>query len=119
MVSGWLYNPESNLGLLLKSTSESTMIYKKFISSESTTNPLAYKPKLVVTYKTPNRLGLEDYWDYATHDISNGTNYVNLGTNNNVVQYTDFSLFNYGGFGLDFTRTYNSKDFEKSSFGYG
>ncbi|WP_141903890.1 DNRLRE domain-containing protein [Lysinibacillus sp. Y5S-8] len=119
MVSGWLYNPESNLGLLLKSTSESTMIYKKFISSESTTNPLAYKPKLVVTYKTPNRLGLEDYWDYATHDISNGTNYVNLGTNNNVVQYTDFSLFNYGGFGLDFTRTYNSKDFEKSPFGYG
>ncbi|WP_342544248.1 DNRLRE domain-containing protein [Lysinibacillus sp. FSL W7-1291] len=119
MVSGWLYNPESNLGLLLKSTSESTMIYKKFISSESTTNPLAYKPKLVVTYKTPNRLGLEDYWDYATHDISNGTNYVNLGTNNNVIQYTDFSLFNYGGFGLDFTRTYNSKDFEKSPFGYG
>ncbi|WP_447403059.1 DNRLRE domain-containing protein (plasmid) [Lysinibacillus sp. fkY74-1] len=119
MVSGWLYNPESNLGLLLKSTSESTMIYKKFISSESTTNPLAYKPKLVVTYKTPNRLGLEDYWDYATHDISNGTNYVNLGTNNNVIQYTDFSLFNYGGFGLDFTRTYNSKDFEKSAFGYG
>lgn len=119
MVSGWLYNPESNLGLLLKSTSESTMIYKKFISSESTTNPLAYKPKLVVTYKTPNRLGLEDYWDYATHDISNGSNYVNLGTNNNVVQYTDFSLFNYGGFGLDFTRTYNSKDFEKSPFGYG
>ncbi len=119
MVSGWLYNPESNLGLLLKSTSESTMIYKKFISSESTTNPLAYKPKLVVTYKTPNRLGLEDYWDYSTYDISNGTNYVNLGTNNNVVQYTDFSLFNYGGFGLDFTRTYNSKDFEKSPFGYG
>ncbi len=119
MVSGWLYNPESNLGLLLKSTSESTLIYKKFISSESTTNPLAYKPKLVVTYKTPNRLGLEDYWDYATHDISNGSNYVNLGTNNNVIQYTDFSLFNYGGFGLDFTRTYNSKDFEKSPFGYG
>lgn len=119
MVSGWLYNPESNLGLLLKSTSESTLIYKKFISSESTTNPLAYKPKLVVTYKTPNRLGLEDYWDYATHDISNGFNYVNLGTNNNVIQYTDFSLFNYGGFGLDFTRTYNSKDFEKSPFGYG
>ena len=28
MVSGWLYNPESNLGLLLKSTSENTMIYK-------------------------------------------------------------------------------------------
>ncbi|MEK5149155.1 DNRLRE domain-containing protein [Psychrobacillus sp. FSL K6-4615] len=64
-------------------------------------------------------LGLEDYWDYASHDISNGTNYVNVGTNNNVIQYTDFSLFNYAGFGLDFTRTYNSKDFEKSAFGYG
>ncbi|MBG9754934.1 DNRLRE domain-containing protein [Lysinibacillus sphaericus] len=119
MVSGWLTNPNTNLGLLLKSTTEGTLIYKKFISSENTTNPLAYKPKLVVTYKTPNRLGLEDYWDYATHDISNGVNYVNLGTNNNVVQYTDFSLFNYAGFGLDFTRTYNSKDFEKSPFGYG
>lgn len=64
-------------------------------------------------------LGLEDYWDYASHDISSGTNYVNLGTNNNVIQYNDFSLFNYAGFGLDFTRTYNSKDFEKSAFGYG
>ncbi|MFJ7982224.1 DNRLRE domain-containing protein [Lysinibacillus xylanilyticus] len=119
LVTGWLTNPNTNLGLLLKSTTEGTLIYKKFISSESTTNPLAYKPKLVVTYKTPNRLGLEDYWDYASHDISNGANYVNLGTNNNVVQYTDFSLFNYGDFGLDFTRTYNSKDYEKSSFGYG
>ena len=66
-----------------------------------------------------NNLGLEDYWDYASHDISNGTNYVNIGTNNNVIQYTDFSVFNYAGFGLDFTRTYNSKDFEKSAFGYG
>lgn len=119
MVSDWLYNPGTNLGLLLKSTNEGTMIYKKFISSESTTNPLAYKPKLVVTYKTPNRLGLEDYWDYATHEISNGNNFVNLGTNNNIVQYTDFSLFNYADFGLDFTRTYNSKDFEQSAFGYG
>ncbi len=119
MVGGWLTNPNTNLGLLLKGTTEGTLIYKKFISSENTTNPLAYKPKLVVTYKTPNRLGLEDYWDYASHDISNGVNYVNLGTNNNVVQYTDFSLFNYAGFGLDFTRTYNSKDFEKSPFGYG
>lgn len=64
-------------------------------------------------------LGFEEYWDYASHDISNGTNYVNLGTNNNVIQYTDFSLFNYAGFGLDFIRTYNSKDFEKSAFGYG
>ncbi|WP_031417517.1 DNRLRE domain-containing protein, partial [Lysinibacillus sphaericus] len=99
MVSGWLTNPNTNLGLLLKSTTEGTLIYKKFISSENTTNPLTYKPKLVVTYKTPNRLGLEDYWDYASHDISNGVNYVNLGTNNNVVQYTDFSLFNYAGFG--------------------
>ncbi|MFJ6266378.1 DNRLRE domain-containing protein [Lysinibacillus xylanilyticus] len=119
MVTSWLTNPNTNLGLLLKSTTEGTLIYKKFISSENTTNPLAYKPKLVVTYKTPNRLGMEDYWDYTSHDISNGDNFVNLGTNNNVVQYTDFSLFNYGNFGLDFTRTYNSKDYEKSSFGYG
>ncbi|MEG0416660.1 MAG: DNRLRE domain-containing protein, partial [Erysipelothrix sp.] len=119
LVRDWVVNSNTNLGVLLKSTTESTKIYKKFISSENTTNPLAYKPKLVVTYKTPNRLGLENYWDYATHDLSNGANYVNLGSNNNIIQYTDFSLFNYADFELDFTRTYNSKDFEKSAFGYG
>ncbi|MER2008554.1 MAG: DNRLRE domain-containing protein, partial [Psychrobacillus sp.] len=119
LVRDWVVNSNTNLGVLLKSTTEGTLIYKKFISSESTTNPLAYKPKLVVTFKTPNRLGLEGYWDYASHNLSNGSNYVNLGTNNNIIQYTDFSLFNYADFGLDFTRTYNSKDFEKSDFGYG
>ncbi|MFS0876818.1 RHS repeat-associated core domain-containing protein [Solibacillus isronensis] len=80
---------------------------------------LQYQPKIVVTYKTPSRLGLEDYWDYTSHPLSNGTQFVNLGTLNNILQYQDFSLLNHAGFGLDFIRTYNSKDYEKSAFGYG
>ena len=114
----WLYDPSSNNGLLLKSTNEENINYKKFFSSESLVDT-KYKPKLVVTYKTMASLGLEDYWDYNTHALTDGTNYVNLGTSNNIVQYSDFSLMNYADFGLDFTRTYNSKNFEKSAFGYG
>jgi YD repeat-containing protein len=117
-VQQWVSNPTSNYGFLLKSTSESTKVYKKFASSEQSVIT-EYKPKLVVTYKTPSRLGLESYWDYATHPLVGGANYVNLGTNNNIVQYQDFSILNYADFGLDFVRTYNSKDYEKSAFGYG
>lgn len=117
-VKEWIANPTLNHGMLIRGTAETTKIYKKFISSENTT-AADYQPKMVITYKTPNRLGLESYWDYASHNLTNGLNQVNLGTNNNIIQYTDFSLLNYGGFGLDFTRTYNSKDYERSDFGTG
>ncbi len=117
-VKKWVSTPSSNYGVLLKSTAESTRVYKKFASSAYST-ATQYKPKLVITYKTPSRLGLEDYWDYTSHPLIEGTQYVNLGTLNNVLQYQDFSLLNYANFGLDFIRTYNSKDFEKSAFGYG
>ena len=117
-IEKWVSNASNNKGLVLKSTKEDTKVYKKFASSESTVD-IQYKPKLVVTYKTSGRLGLENYWDYTSHALAEGTQYVNLGTLNNVVQYQDFSLMNYADFGLDFTRTYNSKDYEKSAFGYG
>jgi len=35
------------------------------------------------------------------------------------LQYTDLSILGRADFGLNFTRTYNSKDYEKSAFGYG
>ncbi|AIY05395.1 hypothetical protein Plano_1430 [Planococcus sp. PAMC 21323] len=117
-VQDWVSIPSRNLGFLLKSVDENQPVYKKFYSKESTVGN-QYKPKLVVTYKTSARLGLEEYWDYASHPLVGGTSYVNIGTLNNVIQYTDLSLANYGDLGLGFTRTYNSKDSEKSAFGYG
>lgn len=117
-VQDWVSIPSRNLGFLLKSVDENQPIYKKFYSKESAVGN-QYKPKLVVTYKTSARLGLEGYWDYASHPLVGGTSYVNIGTLNNIIQYTDISLSNYADFGLDFTRTYNNKDYEKSAFGYG
>ncbi|MEB2280169.1 DNRLRE domain-containing protein [Lysinibacillus xylanilyticus] len=118
VVQGWINNPTTNYGFMLKSDNETTQIYKKFASSEqSTLNK--YKPQLVVTYKTFARLGLEDYWDYDSRPLVNGTNSVNLTTHNNILQYTDMSILGRADSGLTFTRTYNSKDYEKSAFGFG
>lgn len=118
VVQGWLTDSSTNHGFLLKSSNESTKIYKKFASSEQEVAD-KYKPQLVITYKTTARLGIEDYWDYDSRPLTDGTNYVNITTLNNILQYTDLSILGYADFGLDFTRTYNSKDYEKSSFGYG
>ncbi|MFF5996536.1 DNRLRE domain-containing protein [Lysinibacillus sp. KU-BSD001] len=117
-IEKWVNTPSSNYGILLKSANESTKVYKKFASSAYSTTT-QYKPKLVITYKTPSRLGLESYWDYTSHPLNDGTQYINLGTLNNILQYNDVSLLNYADFGLDFTRTYNSKDVETSAFGVG
>lgn len=118
VIQGWVNNPATNYGFLLKGENEKTQIYKKFASSEHSVLD-KYKPQLVVTYKTTARLGLEDYWDYDSRPIVDGTNYVNLGTHNNILQYADISILGRADSGLTFTRTYNSKDYEKSSFGYG
>jgi RHS repeat-associated protein len=118
VITDWKNNPSTNYGFLIKSDSEGTNTYKKFFSSENTIDE-KYHPLLVVTYKTNARLGLEDYWPYDSHPLVGGESYTNLTTGNNVIQFTDFSLPGRGGFGLDFTRTYNSKSVENSAFGYG
>lgn len=118
VVQGWVNNPTTNYGFMLKSDNETTQIYKKFASSEQSVLD-RYKPKLVIIYKTAARLGLEDYWDYDSHELVNGTNYINLGTHNNILQYKDLSILGRADFGFDFVRTYNSKDYEKSALGYG
>ncbi|MCM3005799.1 DNRLRE domain-containing protein [Priestia koreensis] len=118
LIQKWKENTGSNYGFILKSDTESTNIYKKFISSENSVDE-KYHPKLVITYRTNARLGLEDYWLYDSHQLVGGTSYSNLTTDNNVIQYEDFSLTGRGGFGLDFKRTYNSKSKERSGMGYG
>ncbi|MEW4286212.1 DNRLRE domain-containing protein [Priestia koreensis] len=118
VIQKWKENTTSNYGFILKSDTESTNIYKKFISSENSVDE-KYHPKLVITYKTNARLGLEDYWLYDSHPLVGGTSYSNLTTDNNVIQYEDFSLTGRGDFGLDFKRTYNSKSQERSAMGYG
>lgn len=118
LIQKWKENTGSNYGFILKSDTESTNVYKKFISSENSVDE-KYHPKLVITYRTNARLGLEDYWLYDSHQLVGGTSYSNLTTDNNVIQYEDFSLTGRGGFGLDFKRTYNSKSKESSAMGYG
>ncbi|MDQ0156471.1 DNRLRE domain-containing protein [Robertmurraya andreesenii] len=118
LVNRWLANPASNYGILMKSKSESLNTYKKFISSEHSIGT-EYQPLLVVTYKTGARLGIEDYWSYDTHPLVGGASYTNLTTSNNVIQYEDFSVLGRADSGFTFTRTYNSKDLEKSALGYG
>ncbi|GIN41448.1 hypothetical protein J19TS1_43970 [Heyndrickxia oleronia] len=118
LINKWVTNPTTNNGIILKSNSESTNTYKKFISSEYPIDG-QYQPLLVITYKTGARLGIEDYWEYDSHSLVGGTSYTNLTTGNNIIQYQDFTLPSRGGFGLDFNRTYNSKSQENSIFGYG
>jgi RHS repeat-associated protein len=118
VVQGWLNTQSTNYGIMLKSTTEATTIYKKFVSSESTLNS-KYHPLLVVTYKSASRLGLEDYWPYDSHPLVGGTSYSNLTTGNNIIQYQDLVLPSRGGFDFTFTRTYNSKSVEKSALGQG
>lgn len=118
LIESWAKDPSSNKGFLIKSSAETTNSYKKFISGDDTTNA-TYTPLLSVTYYSASRLGLEDYWTFDSHSLANGNSYTNLGTGNNVIQFTDYSLTGRGNVSLDFIRTYNSKSVEASPFGYG
>ncbi|MFB8374542.1 polymorphic toxin type 8 domain-containing protein [Paenibacillus taichungensis] len=118
MLEKWINDPTTNKGFMLKSNSETTNSYKKFISGDDTANP-DYTPLLSVTYTSASRLGLKDYWTYDSHPIANGTSYTNLGTGNNIIQFNDYSLTGRGDTSVDFMRTYNSKSSESSPFGYG
>jgi RHS repeat-associated protein len=116
-VKKWSGTPSSNNGLLLKSSNESTDSYKKFISSDSANTE--YTPMLAVTYYSGSRLGLENYWTFDEHVLTNDTSYVNITTGNHVLQANDVSIAGRGGMDVNFTRTYNYKDFEDSPLGYG
>ncbi|MGG6447382.1 DNRLRE domain-containing protein [Pseudobacillus badius] len=114
----WLTNPSVNFGVILKSDTELTNIYKKFTSSDMSI-AAKYKPLLSVTYQTNARLGVEDYWDYDVHNLVGGAAMVNLTTGNLITQYRDISVLGRGGFSFLLERTYNSKSLERSGFGYG
>jgi RHS repeat-associated protein len=116
-VKKWSGTPSSNYGLLLKSSNETTDSYKKFISSD--TSSTEYAPMLAVTYYSGSRLGLENYWTFDKHNLTNDTSYVNITTGNHVLQATDITVPGRGGMDINFTRTYNYKDFEDSPLGYG
>lgn len=118
LISDWLYNPQTNYGLLLKSNTENTDSYKKFISSEHTIDS-KYHPLLVISYKMDARLGLENHWEFDNHSLVGGNVFTNITTGNNVIQYQDFNLLARGGYDFNFIRTYNSKSLEKSAFGLG
>jgi RHS repeat-associated protein len=113
-----IYNPSKNYGFMLKSASEGTATYKKFYSGDNT-DYAGYSPLLAITYYSNSRLGLESYWSYHQNALADGTNYVNLGTGNNIVQLTDFAVSGRGKSALSFVRTYNSKGVEDSPFGRG
>ncbi|WP_108671391.1 DNRLRE domain-containing protein [Peribacillus acanthi] len=58
IIQNWRNNLSTNYGFMLKSDTEATNIYKKFVASE---NAIAteYKPLLEVTYKTPDQIAEE------------------------------------------------------------
>ncbi len=118
IIDKWINDGTRNKGLLLKSTAETTNSYKKFISGDDTANP-SNSPLLSVTYYPASRLGLESYWTFDSHPLVGGAGFTNLGTGNNILQFTDYSLEGRGNFGIDFTRTYNSKSVEQTPLGYG
>ncbi|MGE6415603.1 DNRLRE domain-containing protein [Planococcus kocurii] len=117
-VQKWMDTPSQNLGLMLKGSNETLATYKKFYSGDAG-GMLNYSPKLTITYYPISRLGLESYWSYAEHGLSDGQGYVNLGTGNLVLEATDFSVIGRGNSGFSFSRTYNSKAVEDSPIGYG
>lgn len=118
LVDKWNKSPSTNYGIILKSNSESTNTYKKFISSDDLNN-INNHPMLAVTYYPSSRLGLENYWDYNSHNLVNGQASINITTGNNVIQYQDLSLKGRGGMGVNFVRTYNSKAINDSEMGFG
>ncbi len=118
LVNKWYKTPSTNRGMILKSNNETTNSWKKFISSDNTQNS-NYTPLLAVTYYPGSRLGIESYWDYITNPLNNGSSNVNITTGNHVVQFRDTAFNGRGGFGIDFTRTYNSKAVDDSSLGFG
>lgn len=118
MVEKWINNSDTNIGFLLKSTSETSNTYKKFISGDDTVNT-KQTPLLSVTYTSASRLGVENYWSLDSRDVSDGTNQINLGTGNNFLSFNDFDLEGRGEIALEFDRNYNSKSIELTPFGYG
>ncbi|OKL36232.1 DNRLRE domain-containing protein, partial [Domibacillus mangrovi] len=121
IVQKWVDQPSQNIGLMLKAQNETLATYKKFYSGDASgsTGALKYSPKLSIVYYPVSRLGLESYWSYAEHELSDGQGYVNLGTGNLVLESTDFSVTGRGNSGFSFSRTYNSKAVEDSPIGYG
>ena len=120
VVQKWIENPSTNHGFLLKSSDETKATYKKFISGDHPEfSSTSYSPMLVVSYYPISRLGFEDYWTYDYHPLTGGISATNLTTGNNIIQFNDFSFGSRGGTEIDFTRTYNSKSFEESPFGFG
>ncbi|KXH87239.1 DNRLRE domain-containing protein [Sporosarcina sp. HYO08] len=118
IVQKWMDQPTQNLGLMLKATNETLATYKKFYSGDYSSK-LQYSPKLTITYYPVSRLGLESYWSYAEHELSDGQGYVNLGTGNLVLDFADFSVTGRGNSGFSFARTYNSKAVDDSPLGVG
>lgn len=118
IVQKWMGTPSKNLGVMLKATNEKAATYKKFYSGDYS-GKLQYSPKLTITYFPVSRLGLESYWSYAEHDLTDGQGYVNLGTGNLVLDFTDFSITGRGNSGFSFSRTYNSKAVDDSPVGVG
>lgn len=120
VVQKWFAQPTQNIGLMLKAQNETLATYKKFYSGDAsgTTGDLKYSPTLSITYAPVSRLGLEDYWSYAEHDLSDGQGYTNLGTGNTVLQFTDFEVSGRGNSGYAFSRTYNSKATDDTAAGF-
>ena len=64
------------------------------------------------------RLGVEDYWSYASYSTQSGNGYVNMSNGNMVYTETDIMVPD-PFFAMVMRRTYNSEATSKTGLGYG
>ncbi|TYS63661.1 DNRLRE domain-containing protein [Sutcliffiella horikoshii] len=124
LVKGWYNNEFPNYGFILKQTSAEESAKKKnhrFRTSEwnNPNGSIIGKPKLVITYRPKELLGLTDYWTY-TPDLfqGEGTAVVNV-INGNVVY--DINVLNLPSKtdAFNLKMVYNSRSYHSGNYGYG
>ena len=110
-VKDWYETPSSNLGLLFKGTSGSSL----FCTSEYS-GTASRRPYLTVIYR--NSTGLEDTWTYYSQSIGRaGTGSVNAFSGNLTMTHADASVSN-GVLPISLSHVYNTND-RTANIGYG
>ena len=122
LVKGWYDNTFPNYGVVLKyaDAQEGTTGAKLFRSAEwnsTSTDPYG-KPKLVITYRSKNFLGITDYWEY-TPDLINGDGRAIVNVINGNMVY-DIPILSLPGKtnAFDLKLVYNSRSGFEDVVGY-
>jgi RHS repeat-associated protein len=123
LVKGWYAGSFPNYGVLMKygDSQEGTVGRKEFRATEwiNPDGSNIENPKLVITYRPKELLGMTDYWKY-TPDLfeGEGTAVVNVINGNMVYDIGLLSLTSKSN-SFDLELVYNSRSNYQDSFGYG